>query len=496
MQQTAKEKKYVAINIGSSYITGILAIKHTGGHIQPLAMNRQLSRNNIKRGYIHNIDGTTQIIGLIIDELSKHLGDNEKISSVYVGLECISMRSRTFHSRLTLPAGDQIVTQEHLQTLRDQAQDASYPNHEVICILHPRYYVDGKPESKPQGVRSKIIEAVYQVITVRQNILDNLRTTFEDRLGLNIHEILVTPIAEASVCLSGQEAMLGCTYINIGGGVTSVSLYKDRLLSGLYILPMGGRDVTHDLESLALMENYAEQIKCSKASMNLDISRQETISVEGTSPISLLEINRVATARMAEILYNILNIAKEASSLISGDREFQVSSFVFGGGGIKFAGFMDEIEIMLRKSVIVRTARIRGEFTSAAVSEEELNTYSSEIALIHNSSKDCVDLLYQDMTVLTTNEEDDEQQEIEEYISSEPDLAPIGSDIDSDEPLELTEGIDNDDDEGEEKSDEDSEDVNNKSNTAAWGITKIFGRISKGVSNLVQTINRVEEEDD
>lgn len=414
--QVHKEQKYVVINIGSSFITGMLSIKHPGGLIQPLATSRQPSLDNIKRGYIHNIDEAAKIIGLIIDSLSAHLQEDEKISSVYVGLECVSMRSRSFRSHLPLAPEGEIITQEHLLTLRDQAQDASYEKDEIVRILHPRYYVDGKIELKPQGVRAKNIDAVFQIITVRRNILENLRTVFADKLEIDVNEILLTPVAEATTFLSSQEAMLGCAYINIGGGCTSVSLYKDRLLSGLYILPMGGKDVTKDLESLSLLESHAEQIKRSKASMDLDGSRTETLTIDGMS-IKQIDVNRTVMARMAEIMLNFTNIVSEANA----NEQVNISSWIFGGGGALLAGFIESISAQIEQNV--RFAEIRPEFVSGAVPEGERKTFASELALTHLASKDCVELIYQPMETLGLEGEEEPESKPE---TIDQDALPIG----------------------------------------------------------------------
>lgn len=480
MQTISKEKKYVVINIGSSYITGMLAIKHSGGHVQPLAMSRQASRDNIKRGYIHNIDGTAQSIGLIIDELSSHLKENEKISGVYVGLECVSMRSRIYRSQLVLSGDGEIILHDHIQTLRDQVQDANYGTDTVVRVMHPRYYVDGKQEIKPQGVRCRRIDAIFQVITVRQNILDNLYTTFRQKLDLDIYDILITPIAEATVLLSSQEAVLGCAYINIGGGTTSVSIYKDRLLAGLYVLPMGGRDVTRDIESLALIDSYAEQIKLSRASMDLDVSRKEVINIEGTQPISLLEVNRTVAARMVEIMSNVVNITNEAATTSTiGDLK-NIFSWVFAGGGTNLNGFMESIGSYMEQSI--RVAYVRPEFVSGAVSEKERHDYASELALINLATKDCVELIYQGLETLGVDEPEVEP-EGDTTVSTQEEVL-IGSDAD-DNGMPLITAYEEDE----------NKEANIVNPPKGGKKPKILGRIRQGISRLVDKINAVPEED-
>ena len=49
--------------------------------------------------------------------------------------------------------------------------------------------------------------------------------------------------------------------IDFGAGVTSVTMYKDGSLAGLYVIPLGSHLITRDLMSLGMLEKEAERVK-------------------------------------------------------------------------------------------------------------------------------------------------------------------------------------------------------------------------------------------
>lgn len=425
----SKENIYVAINIGSSYISGLMATKHASGKVSPIAKNRYKSGSSIQHGCIHNIVDVSNIVSRIIDDLSAHLSEGEIITRVYVGIDCQSMQSKLFKAWLTLANEGEVVNQEHLQELRQQASDAQFPGLEVLRIVDPRYFVDGKRESKPLGVRCHKLEASYQVITVRRNVIDNLREVFVNKLGLEIADILIAPLAEASVTFTNEERTLGCAYINIGGGTSSVSIYNNRLLSALYVLPLGGISITQDLCDLQLLEKDAEQLKLNEGSVNLEIDRNAQLSHPSNPEHSIkqIEVNRYIYARMMEIIGSIINIIAKGNP---SDQEPR--SLIFSGGVSYTDGL---IPLLKQNGGIVRIGVVRRDFVSDDVEERMLREWQTEIGLIYQASQGCITYQAKQLDSLLDNL--DEQENSAQPAAHQEGLFPEEQDytfVDSDEP--------------------------------------------------------------
>ena len=74
----------VAIELGSSKMTGIAGKKNLDGSIQVLAVVKEESSSFIRKGYVYNIDKTAQCLATIVSKLEKQL--KTTITQVYVGV--------------------------------------------------------------------------------------------------------------------------------------------------------------------------------------------------------------------------------------------------------------------------------------------------------------------------------------------------------------------------------------------------------------------------
>ena len=380
---------YAVINIGSSSLAGLLATKSPEGRVEPISAYRIPSGGCVRQGSIHNIEEAAQRISSLVDALSKDLPEEATITGVYVGLECRSMRSEHYDAFIDLGPEGSVVTPEHLLTLKDQVNDASYPGMTILSVTEPRYLCDGKREPNPRGVRCRRLEAQYLLLVARQNIIINVRETIEDRLGLRLLGILPTPIAEATATMTLEEMALGCAYVNIGGGTTSITIYKERFPLALFVLPLGGNNITRDLTQLSipLLDADAERMKVEHGSMNLSVSRTQEIvatSVDGSSTkrFSQIEVNRYINARILEILSNVVSIIHEA-----GCSESIPKGFVFAGGVTKTDYFY---ETLRKLSPEYRKASLRRDIYEEGSNTALLEHYITEIALAYQATEPSV----------------------------------------------------------------------------------------------------------
>lgn len=414
------ETIFAVINLGSSYISGMVASRLPNGRINPIA-SCQVPSQGIIHGCIHNINDVATCVDYVVDRLNQDC-TNGYIARVYVGLDCQSMRSHTFKAQLTFGGEGIILDQSHIQELQRMALGKTYAGQSVLHITEPRYYVDGRLESKPKGVRATHVEACYQIITVRREIERSVYDVFEQRLGLSVVDILVAPIAEASVALTKGEMMQGCAYINIGGGTTSISVYHNRLLSALCVLPLGGGNVTRDLQHLKLLEADAEQVKLRHGSMNLEISQQDQITannINGTGQRNFLKIdvNRLIHARMSELTANIFSLLQELAP------EAPIHTLIFAGGATQMRGYMDEyLPSLDLPDEGFRQTSVRHELVHESVDTAQfLSAYHTAIGLVSMATVHCMDT---EVAALNTLLDEVDGQQTATSSATEPTEAP------------------------------------------------------------------------
>ena len=478
------EKMFAVIALGSSYIRGMVASKLPNGRVNPIAYCQRNSKGCIIHGYIHNITDAAAIIGSIVDELNSKL-QGLVIDRVYVGLDCQSMRSNLFKTKKDYGTEGIILEAEHIESLREEALKKSYSRQSVLKIASPCYYVDGKRENNPKGVRCHLLEATYQLITVREEVERNLYEVFENKLGLTVEEVLINPLAEAQVSLTREEMSIGCAYINIGGGTTSISLYRDKLLKALHILPLGGQNVTKDLTNLKLLEQDAEAVKIGYGSVNLEVDKEERItaaSANGTGDRVLhkYDVNRYIQARMEEITENIKALIQEI------DPELMIAYLIFSGGATYLSGYIESLNL----DVNGRQAKVRPDILSESAEEELLKNYQTALGLVVMATNNCVKSDVQDLDVVFNPTVEEPQEEIQEEESSAEEGAQLEDEEERGDRTFIDEGEESEeeyDDEESEEFEEDEDEYEDEDVQKESKVSQMFHTLRTSLKGLFST---------
>ena len=478
------EKIFAVIALGSSYIRGMIASKLPNGRVNPIAYCQRNSKGCIIHGYIHNITDAAAIIGSIVDELNSKL-QGLVIDRVYVGLDCQSMRSNLFKTKKDYGTEGIILEAEHIESLREEALKKSYSRQSVLKIASPCYYVDGKRENNPKGVRCHLLEATYQLITVREEVERNLYEVFENKLGLTVEEILINPLAEAQVSLTREEMSIGCAYINIGGGTTSISLYRDKLLKALHVLPLGGQNVTKDLTNLKLLEQDAEAVKIGYGSVNLEVDKEERItaaSANGTGDRVLhkYDVNRYIQARMEEITENIKALIQEI------DPELMIAYLIFSGGATYLSGYIESLNL----DVNGRQAKVRPDILSESAEEELLKNYQTALGLVVMATNNCVKSDVQDLDVVFNPTVEEPQEEIQEEESSAEEGAQLEDEEERGDRTFIDEGEESEeeyDDEESEEFEEDEDEYEDEDVQKESKVSQMFHTLRTSLKGLFST---------
>lgn len=478
------EKIFAVIALGSSYIRGMIASKLPNGRVNPIAYCQRNSKGCIIHGYIHNITDADAIIGSIVDELNSKL-QGLVIDRVYVGLDCQSMRSNLFKTKKDYGTEGIILEAEHIESLREEALKKSYSRQSVLKIASPCYYVDGKRENNPKGVRCHLLEATYQLITVREEVERNLYEVFENKLGLTVEEVLINPLAEAQVSLTREEMSIGCAYINIGGGTTSISLYRDKLLKALHILPLGGQNVTKDLTNLKLLEQDAEAVKIGYGSVNLEVDKEERItaaSANGTGDRVLhkYDVNRYIQARMEEITENIKALIQEI------DPELMIAYLIFSGGATYLSGYIESLNL----DVNGRQAKVRPDILSESAEEELLKNYQTALGLVVMATNNCVKSDVQDLDVVFNPTVEEPQEELQEEESSTEEGAQLEDEEERGDRTFIDEGEESEeeyDDEESEEFEEDEDEYEDEDVQKESKVSQMFHTLRTSLKGLFST---------
>ncbi len=294
----------VAIELGSSKITGIAGKKNLDGSIQVLACVKENSSSCIRKGVVYNIDKTAQCLTNIINRLEKQLKTG--ITQVYVGVSGQSIRSIRNLIAKDLPNGMQ-VTQDMVIELMDENRNMKYPDQQIIDAAAQEYKVDSQFQLDPVGIQCNRIEGNFLNILQRKSFYANLNKCFETA-GINIAELYLAPLALADSVLTEAERRSGCALVDLGADTTTVSVYSKNILRHLAVIPLGANNITKDIASLQMEESDAEKMKLRYASAfteNNDIDNNMKYSIDQDRQVETRKFIEIVEGRLEEIIANV-----------------------------------------------------------------------------------------------------------------------------------------------------------------------------------------------
>jgi cell division protein FtsA len=300
----AAKEFIVAIELGSSKMTGIAGQKNLDGSINVLAVVKEDSSSFIRKGVVYNIDKTAQCLTNIIKKLETQL--KTEITQVYVGVGGQSIRSVRNVVTKDLPA-ETIVTQEMVIELMDSNRNMKYPDQEILDAAVQEYKVDSQYQLDPVGIQATRLEGNFLNILERKAFYRNLNKCFETA-NISVAEMYLAPLALADSVLTEAEKRSGCALVDLGADTTTVSVYSKNILRHLAVIPLGSNNITKDLASLQIEESDAEKMKLKYASAftdNNDIDNNLKYPIDPERQVESRKFIEIVESRLEEIIENV-----------------------------------------------------------------------------------------------------------------------------------------------------------------------------------------------
>ena len=294
----------VAIELGSSKITGIAGKKNLDGSISVLAVVKEDATQCIRKGVVYNIDKTGQSLTNIITKLKNQLKCG--ISQVYVGVGGQSIRSVRNVIVKDLQA-ETIITADMINELMDANRNMSYPEQEILDAATQEYKVDNQYQLDPVGIKASRLEGNFLNILWRKSFYNNLNNCF-DKAGIAIAEMYLAPLALADSVLNEAERRGGCVLVDLGADTTTVSVYYKNVLRHLAVIPLGGNNITKDIASLQMEERDAENMKLKYGNAytdNSDIDNALNFPIDHDRSVESRKFVEIVEARLDEIIENV-----------------------------------------------------------------------------------------------------------------------------------------------------------------------------------------------
>lgn len=359
MAKAVPEGLITALDVGSSKVSALIAQRADDGQLVVLGTGQRESRG-VKRGYVADMHATELAIREAVEQAERIAGTN--IEDVWVSFSAGGLLSDVV--KLEADLGGHRVEQADIDELLKAGRDAIDPQGKMVLHAQPTCYtIDGLAGVKrPLGLHADRLGIDIHVVSTEGSPVRNLDLCVRSA-HLEVRSIIAAPVATGLACLTDEERELGVALVEIGAGVTNVSVFAGGVLAGLASISMGSADITDDIASaFGTARTWAERTKCFHGSANLSPrDNHEMIDVQPAIPDEGAEGPRITKAQLNATIRQRLErlmteIQKELRKL--GFQDPIGRQIVLTGGGAELKGIADYAQQSLGNAV--RVGRPKG----------------------------------------------------------------------------------------------------------------------------------------
>jgi len=369
-----KGTKIAAIDVGTTKVCTIMATSDSNSGIRVLGVGIAPS-HGMEKGLVANINQAKESIQESISKAERMAG--YKLESAYVGVTGRHISSLNNTGVVAITRQDQLVRPADLRRVMDVALNVKSPADRQLLHVIPRTYVlDGQEVRNPVGMHGYELNVEAHIVTASVASIQNL-TKCIMRIGINIEDLILEPLASAEAVLTEEEKQAGVLVADIGGGTTDIAVIKDGSIYHTSVLPVAGHQVTHDIAvGLGLSFDLAEEMKKKYATvMPTDETSDSDVPVNGDSHnISSRELCDIVHARIEELIRLIvLELPRnDYGNIIP-------AGIVFTGGSANLPGLAE-----LASEVTKLPTRIGVPVNLSGVSNNMLNdpAYATSVGLL------------------------------------------------------------------------------------------------------------------
>ncbi len=323
----------VALDIGTTKVCAIAGHRNEFGKVEIVGVGR-VDSQGVSRGVVSNIDKTVTAIDEAIKIAEQNCG--KKFKTVHVGVAGQHIKSLHHHGMLTRNDATSEISEADIERLiRDMYKVVLPPGDKILHILPQEFTVDNETDiTDPVGMSGIRLEANFHIITGQISASRNIIKCVE-KVGLTVKDMTLEPIASSAAVLGPEEKEAGVAMVDIGGGTTDITIFKEGIIRHTAVIPFGGNVITKDIrEGCTVMNDQAEKLKTKFGSaLASEIIDNRIITIpgfRGREPKEISEKNlaKIIQARLEEIFDYVLWEIRR-----SGYERKLIAGIVLTGGG-------------------------------------------------------------------------------------------------------------------------------------------------------------------
>ena len=351
-----------ALDVGSSKVSALIAEPAGEGRLKILGTGQRESKG-VKRGFIADMEKSELAIREAVEQAERIAGTN--IDQVFVGFSAGGLVSDV--ASVELAIGGRRIADADIDSLLETGKNSIDPAGRMLLHAMPALYtIDGmNGVRKPNGLHADKLAVDIHVVAADPSPVKNLDLCVRSA-HLGVEAIVASPVAAGKACLSEEERELGVALVELGAGVTNVSVFAGGMLAGLKSLATGASDITDDIAAaFGTRRNEAERIKCFYGSAMM--SPRDNHDMIELAPIAGhqegIETQRITRAQLVTVIRQRLeHLTAEIEAALralgfAGPFGRQV---VLTGGGAELKGIADYAQGVLGRAVRIGRPNMPG----------------------------------------------------------------------------------------------------------------------------------------
>ncbi len=324
------------IDIGTSKVCAVIAKIDGFNQIEILAKAMEQC-TGVKKGVIVDVDSTASAIKSCIHKIRAL--SNLDMKSAYVNIDSTHVNIIQNKSSINISQENRVINQEQVEEVLNEVEKITTPQDmQIIDVIPRQYIIDGCDGiTEPVGMSALMLELEADIVLAKIASVQNIVKSME-KANLTVEGFIVEALATGEIALTPEEKEMGVVLIDVGGGITNISVFKNNMLKFYYSIPVGGDHITNDI-SVGLEIPYTEAEKLKREyelALTSLIKNDHEITVNEINEsmkrnIKVSEVIGIIEARVHE-MFSICKSVLEESGYASDIGK----GIVLAGGGISY----------------------------------------------------------------------------------------------------------------------------------------------------------------
>jgi cell division protein FtsA len=351
-----------ALDIGTTKVVCFVAQVDPEDGVRVIGIGHQVSRG-VRLGAIVDMEQAERSIRGAVHAAEQMAGDT--IREVFVNVSSGNPSSQTVGVAISI-TGHEVGDADLRRVLGEGYLQTQNGDREIIHSIPVSYVIDGSRGIRdPRGMYGEKLGVNMHVVSASAGAVRNLKAAVA-RCHLDLQALVVSPYAAGLASLVEDETDLGVACIDMGGGITSISVYFDGEVVYTECIPIGGQHVTSDIaRGLSTPPTHAERLKTLYGStLSSSADEQELVDVPQVGEDEYALPNHVPKSILVGIIqprieetFELVRSRLEASGFdrLAGRR------VVLTGGASQLQGVRELAALILDKQIRMgRPLRIGG----------------------------------------------------------------------------------------------------------------------------------------